>query len=217
MAEEALERLLRAGMMPGDALRALAMAAGWGEGLPEAAELARAAEVGEAEIQANQVWWLDTMLRDERYRRYALLPFPSFAPESEPATKHYGPGPHPGTGTSQRVHGGEAFDVQDLTIQEEWGDAVDRFQYDQVVVARDRHGREVGRVELSTMEFEPGVAYVRWVEVPEDMRRRGIATAMYDWIRRELPIQRIVPLGDVETEEGARFREAYERRRGQGG
>lgn len=96
-----------------------------------------------------------------------------------------------------------------LNISEAWGDMIDRHQYDQKIVARDESGNYVGHAIISYMSDEKGVAYIKWIEVAEDKRRQGIATAIYDWIKKTQGITEIKRFGDVGTPDGNAFRDFY--------
>lgn len=73
------------------------------------------------------------------------------------------------------------------------------------VIATDKDGKVVGSVDFS--EFDDEIA-IKFIEVVPELRREGIATALRNKIKEEFPESEIVTFGDIETEEGAAFREA---------
>ena len=102
------------------------------------------------------------------------------------------------------------FDPAAMTVSLEHSDALGRGEMEFLVVARFRD-IAVGGVLYNVVEDEPGVAWVRDVQVHEALRRRGIGTAIYDWIRKHQDIGEIKTLGNVRLPDGEAFRKAYDR------
>jgi len=71
------------------------------------------------------------------------------------------------------------------------------------LIARDHAGRVVGKVEYSY--FDDGTARIDHIEVPEEHRRRGVATAMFQEIKRHHGLKSIPPSGL--TDLGSKWRE----------
>lgn len=115
--ERLFRQLVAAGMMPSDASQVIERAAAAGQAIPTAADVERDAEeaVSLAGIENSRQWFMYTAMRRGRTRRLARL---LEARERLPI-KHAGPGPHPGTGTPQSVHGQGGEDAQGLVSTQE--------------------------------------------------------------------------------------------------
>lgn len=110
--------------------------------------------------------------RGRKARRRKGIPLPKS--RQKKVTKHAGP-IHPGTGTSQDVHGVRTQDLQQYIF----GDAVDREQYNESIILHDDE-ENYGRVDVALWRDE---AQVQWIEVPEKYRRRGVGSRLMDIVR----------------------------------
>lgn len=72
--------------------------------------------------------------------------------------------------------------MTDLTFDVPWGDAVDRYQYDEVLRAT-RHGKPVGAIRLAHFKhpvYAPdGEISIQDIEVIPSARRQVVATALF--------------------------------------
>jgi hypothetical protein len=103
------------------------------------------------------------------------------------------------------------FSLDKLKIQIEDSDMIDRHQMDYVLVARYLN-TPVAMVEYATYDGDSSAtANIKDVFVFEKLRRKGIATAMYDYIRKHEKLQ-IKTFGNVKTKDGTAFRREYDTR-----
>lgn len=80
------------------------------------------------------------------------------------------------------------------------------------VIAFNKKGEEVGQVMFTKVEDEEGNRFNPNVYVDEGLRRKGLATAMYDLAEQSgAKIPSIEQRGQIRTEEGDAFREARTR------
>jgi len=103
--------------------------------------------------------------------------------------------------------------AHDLTFEDVGGDAVDRYQYDEVIAAK-RDGKRVGAIALAHFKhpvYAPeGRVSVQHIEVLPAARRTGVATALFREAERRY--------GKVkhtnQTDEGAAWVRSLTRRSG---
>lgn len=118
------------------------------------------------------------------------------------AKRHYGPGPHPGTGTPQSVHGGGGATKSPIAKIENHVTESYSGQINGILIAMDENRQLLGHIEWTQFE---GKLSVSMIEVEKEHRRKGIATAMWKALKDEFPEAGIEPFGNYATTEGQAF------------
>lgn len=90
-------------------------------------------------------------------------------------------------------------EAMSVSVEEIWGDANGRDQYDFVLAAKDSSGRKVGAVSVSDYR---GVPFIKMIEVRPEMRRRGIGMELLRAVQKRYPKHNIKQQGDFATKEG---------------
>lgn len=79
------------------------------------------------------------------------------------------------------------------------------------ILAGDLETNEVyGHMDVSVLE---GEAFIQWVEVKPEHRRKGVATAIYDRLEKWAKAEGLKVVGGIQTPEGSAFRTARLKRR----
>ncbi|KKM27728.1 hypothetical protein LCGC14_1571820, partial [marine sediment metagenome] len=149
--------------------------------------------IAEARRQGFKAIWVDEGRR---------MPNSVMFIESPLKKRHYGPGPHPGTGTDQDVHGKsngfQGIGAVEVRITAQYSGQINGT----ILVGSEDKSITYGWLDFQ--QFEDDVL-IAWMEVNPEYRRRGVATRLVKELKKEWPDKKIV--WGMMTGEGSALRE----------